>query len=98
MDRKKGQAIAFYIGDRSQKGAQKIWDNLTSFYKENNRFYIDDWDAYKTVFPTKKYISSKIKKDTNHIERTCPETSGLNLIIRNWYSRLVYMSLLFSKK
>jgi IS1 family transposase len=54
LDRKKGQAIAFYIGDRSQKGAQKIWDNLTSFYKENNRFYIDDWDAYKTVFPTKK--------------------------------------------
>jgi IS1 family transposase/transposase-like protein len=91
LDRKTRQVIAFHIGDRSQKSAQKLWDNLPNFYKENGRFYTDDWDAYKAVFPPDRHVSSKIKKDTNHIER-------LNLTIRNRCSRLVRKSLSFSKK
>jgi insertion element IS1 protein InsB len=98
LDRKTRQVIAFHIGDRSKKSAQQLWDNLPNFYKENSlprylggRFYTDDWDAYKAVFPAEKHISSKIKKDTNHIGR-------LNLTIRSRCSRLVRKSLSFSKK
>jgi insertion element IS1 protein InsB len=91
LDRKTLQVIAFHVGDRSQKSAQKLWDKLPTFYKEKGLFYTDDWDAYKAVFPAEKHISSKIKKDTNHIER-------LNLTIRNRCSRLVRKSLSFSKK
>ena len=48
-------------------------------------------DAYKAVFPAEKHVSSKIKKDTNHIER-------FNNSIRNRCSRLVRKSPSFSKK
>jgi len=91
LDRKTRQVITFHIGDRSKKSAQQLWDNLPNFYKENGQFYTDDWDAYKAVFPAEKHISSKNKKDTNHIER-------LNLTIRSRCSRLVRKSLSFSKK
>jgi insertion element IS1 protein InsB len=91
LDRKTKQVIAFYVGDRSQKSAQNLWDNSTNFHKENEQFYTYDWDAYKAVFPAEKHVSSKIEKDTNHIER-------FNLTIRNRCSRLVRKSLSFSKK
>lgn len=91
MDIQTRQVIALYVEDRSRKSAQKLWDNLPSFYKENGRFYTDDWDAYKAVFPSERHVSSKIKRDTNHIER-------FNNSIRNRCSRLVRKSLSFSKK
>lgn len=42
LDRRTRQVIAFHVGDRSQKSAQKLWNNLPDFYKENGRFYTDD--------------------------------------------------------
>jgi len=53
-------------------------------------YYSDDWDAYKGVFPQQRHISSKQKKDTNHLER-------LNNTIRQRVSRLVRKTLSFSK-
>ena len=84
------QVIAFYVGGRSRKDARKLWEALPKKIKEKGRFYSDDWEAYKGVFPSERHIYSKQKKDTNHLER-------LNNTIRQRVSRLVRKTLSFSK-
>ena len=88
--RKTRQVIAFHIGGRARADAQQLWDNLPKVIRENGYFYSDDWDAYKGVFPAKRHIFSKQKRDTNHLER-------LNCTIRQRVSRLVRKTLSFSK-
>ncbi len=70
--------------------AQKLWETLPKIIQENGYFYSDDWEAYKGVFPKKRHVSSKQKRDTNHLER-------LNCTIRQRVSRLVRKALSFSK-
>jgi hypothetical protein len=41
----------------------------TTYFKEKRQFYSDDWDAHKGVFLSDRHISSKFKKDTNHLEQ-----------------------------
>jgi insertion element IS1 protein InsB len=72
---------------RMQRNYGEIPDKL----KKEGFFYSDDWDAYKGVFPSGRHKSSKIKKDTNHLER-------LNSTIRQRVFRLVRKTLSFSKK
>jgi len=89
--RRTRQVIAFHIGNRSRESAKALWGKMPRYFKENGQFYSDDWDAYKGVFPLDRHISSKFKKDTNHLER-------LNNTIRHRCSRLVRKTLAFSKK
>lgn len=49
-----------------------------------------DADSYKTVIPPERHLYSKIKKDTNHLER-------FNNTIRQRCSRFVRNNLAFSK-
>lgn len=88
--RKTRQTVAFYIGDRSRESAKKLWNMIPVELKNNGYFYSDDWDAYKGVFPKERHQHSKIKQDTNHLER-------LNNTIRQRVSRLVRKALSFSK-
>ena len=89
--RRTRQVIAFQIGSRGREDAEKLWKKIPDKLKKEGFFYSDDWDAYKGVFPPQRHKSSKIKKDTNHLER-------LNNTIRQRVSRLVRKTLSFSKK
>lgn len=85
------QIIGFYVGDRSAKSAQKLWDNIPSYWHENAGFFSDYWQAYKVIFDSETHFA--VGKDsglTNHIER-------FNCTIRQRVSRLVRKSLSFSK-
>jgi len=89
--RRSRQVIAFYVGNRSRDAARELWKKIPNKVKQKGYFYSDDWDAYKGVFPPERHKFSKIKKDTNHLER-------LNNTIRQRVSRLVRKALSFSKK
>ena len=88
MDAKSRQIIAFYVGDRSQESAKKLWELIPKDYRENATFYTDDWQAYKTVIPEERH--HEINGKTNHIER-------FNCTMRQRISRLVSQALSFSK-
>lgn len=88
------QIIGLYIGDRSQKSAMKLWENIPNFFKENFMFFTDFYKPYQNVIPEE--IHSPINKAfksrfTNHIER-------FNNTLRQRCSRLVRQTLSFSKK
>lgn len=85
------QIIAIYVGDRSKESAKALWNMLPENIKKHGKFYTDDWDAYKTVFPSKQHKASKQKQKTNHIERFW-------CTLRQRCSRLVRETLSFSKK
>jgi len=85
------QVIAFHVGGRGRADAQALWDKLPEKIKQKGFFHSDDWEAYKGVFPEDRHRPSKMKKDTNHLER-------LNNTIRQRVSRLVRKALSFSKK
>ncbi len=89
MDAKSKQIIAFYVGDRSQESAKKLWELIPKDYRENATFYTDDWQAYKTVIPEERH--RVINGKSNHIER-------FNCTMRQRISRLVRQALSFSKK
>ncbi len=84
------QVIAFHVGDRGRVSAELLWDIIPKYLKDNGIFYSDDWDAYKKVLPEDRHFYSKIKKDTNHVER-------FNNTVRQRVSRLVRKALSFSK-
>ena len=90
QDRETRQIMAYEIGDRSRATARKLWDKIPKDFKDNGLFYTDGWNRYKTVIPAGQHLSSKQKKDTNHIER-------FNATIRKRCSRLVRKNLAFSK-
>jgi len=89
MDAKSRQIIAFYVGDRSQESAKKLWELIPKDYRENATFYTDDWQAYKTVIPEERH--HVVKGKASHIER-------FNCTMRQRVSRLVRKALSFSKK
>jgi len=89
MDAKSRQIIAFYVGDRSQESAKKLWALIPKDYRENATFYTDNWQAYKGVIPEERH--HVVKGKANHIER-------FNCTMRQRISRLVRKALSFSKK
>jgi insertion element IS1 protein InsB len=92
IDRKTREIVGCYVGDRSRKSARKLWESLPSVYRQCAVAYTDYWNAYKTVFPSKRHRAvGKETGQTNHIER-------LNNTFRQRISRLVRKSLSFSKK
>ena len=86
------QIIGVHMGDRSQQGAQGLWDSLPLAYRESGVFYTDFWEAYQTVIPADQHHPvSKKTGCTNQIE-------NFNCLLRQRVSRLVRKTLSFSKK
>lgn len=92
LDITTGEIVGVYIGSRDKKGAQGLWDSLPPVYRQCAVCYTDFWDAYKSVFPTKRHKAvGKESGKTNRIER-------FNCTMRQRISRLVRKTLSFSKK
>ncbi len=92
VDRDTREIVAVYVGDRSAKGAQKLWEALPAVYRQCAVCYTDFWSAYEEILPTKQHKAvGKGSGKTNHIER-------FNCTLRQRVSRLVRKTLSFSKK
>ena len=92
INRDTREIVGVHIGDRSRVGAQALWDSLPPVYRQCAVCYSDFWEAYATVFPTKRHQAvGKESGQTNHIER-------FNGTLRQRISRLVRKTLSFSKK
>ncbi len=62
--------VGCYIGDRSRKSAQKLWESLPPVYRQYAVAYTDFWESYKTVIPDSRHRPvPKSSGQTNHIER-----------------------------
>jgi IS1 family transposase len=85
------EIIGVYVGERSEQGAQQLWNSLPSVYRQCAVAYTDFWNAYGCVFPSKRHkVVGKKTGKTSHIER-------FNCTIRQRVSRLVRKTLSFSK-
>lgn len=79
--------ITYYIGKRGKKAARKLWNKIPVTLRKC-MFETDDWEAYRSIVPTKQH---KVGKDlTYYIE-------GFNATVRARVSRLVWKTLSFSK-
>jgi IS1 family transposase len=86
------EIVGAYIGDRSEAGAQGLWDSLPGVYQQCAIAYTDFWNAYALVFPSKRHHAvGKESGKTSYIER-------FNCTMRQRVSRLVRKTLSFSKK
>ena len=92
FDRDSRQIIAFYVGDRSRKSAQKLWGRIPAVYRQQATFSTDGWEAYQGVIPTAQHdVCDKKSGRTSGVER-------FNCTLRQRCSRLVRKTLSFSKK
>jgi len=92
FDPQSKQVLAFYVGDRSRQSARKLWQRIPQAYREQATFSTDDWEAYKGVIPSERHqVCAKGSGHTNAVER-------FNCTLRQRVSRLVRLSLSFSKK
>ena len=92
FDVQTGEVVGVYVGRRDKQGAQGLWDSLPPVYRQCAVAYTDFWEAYHSIFPSKRHkaVDKKTGK-TNHIER-------FNCTMRQRISRLVRKTLSFSKK
>ena len=49
IDAETREVIGLYIGDRSRKSAQALWDSLPPVYRQCAVCYTDFWDSYENV-------------------------------------------------
>ncbi|UBF23850.1 IS1 family transposase (plasmid) [Kovacikia minuta CCNUW1] len=85
------EIIGCFIGDRSKESAQGLWESLPAVYRQCGVVYTDDWEAYKSVLPSKRHrVVGKETGLTSYIER-------FNNTLRQRVSRLVRKTLSFSK-
>ena len=92
LDAKSRQVIAFHVGDRGRKSAQRLWAKIPEAYRQHATFYTDQYVVYVGVIPAVQHRAiSKLARKTNHIER-------FNNTLRQRVSRLVREALSFSKK
>ena len=92
LDRDSREIVGVYVGDRSRKGAKKLWQSLPPIYRQCAVCYSDFWEAYEQVIPSKRHRAvGKETGKTNYIER-------FNCTLRQRVSRLVRKTLSFSKK
>ena len=86
------EIVGLYIGDRSKKSAEYLWQSLPPVYRQCAVCYTDFGESYSEVLPFKKHRPvGKESGKTSHIER-------LNNTLRQRISRLVSKTLSFSKK
>jgi insertion element IS1 protein InsB len=86
------EIVGAYIGDRSELGAQGLWNSLPAVYRQFAIAYTDFWNAYGLVFPSERHQAvGKESGKTSYIER-------FNCTMRQRVSHLVRKTLSFSKK
>lgn len=90
MHRQSRMIVGLFIGSRGTDGAEGLWESIPQSIRESATYHTDDWDAYKKVFDKATHKPSKMKKETNHIERFWAT-------LRQRCSRLVRETLSFSK-
>ena len=91
IDQGTGEIVGVYVGDRSQKGAQGLWESLPAVYRQCAVCYTDFWESYQGVWPKKRHHAvGKGTGQTNKIER-------FNATLRQRVSRLARKALSFSK-
>jgi insertion element IS1 protein InsB len=92
MEARTRQVIAFHVGDRGRNSAERLWTSIPAAYREQARFYTDQYGAYTGGIPAVRHkaITKKARK-TNHIER-------FNNTLRQRVTRLGRDTLAFSKK
>ncbi|MCB1920121.1 MAG: IS1 family transposase [Candidatus Competibacteraceae bacterium] len=67
IDQGAGEIVSVFIGDRSQKGAQGLWDALPPVYRQCAVCYTDSWESYPIIFrvhaikPSAKKAATPIK-------------------------------------
>jgi IS1 family transposase/transposase-like protein len=92
IDRDTREIVGCFLGNRTRKSARQLWESLPLVYRQCAIAHTDFWQSYKKVIPSHRHhASGKDAGQTNHIER-------LNNTFRQRLSRLVRMSLSFSKK
>lgn len=92
IDRKTREIVGVYIGERSRRSAQKLWESLPPVYRQCAVCYTDFWVSYEKVIASKRHKPvGKESGKTSHIER-------FNNTLRQRVSRLVRRTLSFSKK
>jgi len=84
------QVVAYFIGDRSEQGCQKLWESIPTAYRSGH-CYSDFWAAYQLVIPSEQHTAAgKETGVTAHVERW-------NNTLRQRLGRFVRKSLSFSK-
>lgn len=61
LERRTGQIVGFYIGDRGAAGAKGLWYSLPVELRDRAVFYTDKWDPYGTIISKEKRICEKGK-------------------------------------
>jgi insertion element IS1 protein InsB len=86
------EIVGVYMGARSGKSAQRLWQSLPVVYRQCALAYTDFWEAYQGVLPSKRHCAvGKDSGKTSYIER-------FNNTLRQRVGRLVRKTLSFSKK
>jgi insertion element IS1 protein InsB len=92
MDAQTRQVIAFHVGDCRRESAQELWAKIPVAYREQAKFHMDQYEAYKGVIPAERHQAiTKQARKTNYIER-------FHNTLRQRLARLVRETLSFSKK
>jgi insertion element IS1 protein InsB len=91
MDATSRRVMAFHVGDRSRKGAKRLWAKIPPASRQHATCYTDQDVVYEGVIPAAQYRAiSQLARTTNHLER-------FNNTLRQRVSRLVREALSFSK-
>ena len=97
--RRTRQAVAFFLGDRSEESCRNLWALVPDNYK-NSTTYSDFWAAYDKVITSKKHSSvGKETGQTAHIERwnnTLPQRMGRYVRKTLSFSKCVLNHFLFT--
>ena len=92
LDVESREIVGVYVGDRSEVGAQGLWDSLPPVYRQCAVAFTDFWKAYGVILPSKRHQAvGKETGKTSYIERC-------NCTLRQRVSPLVRSTLSFSKK
>lgn len=62
MDVVTREIVGCYIGDRSGKSAQALWDSLPAVYRQCAVCYSDFWVSYPLALPSKRHRESVRKR------------------------------------
>jgi insertion element IS1 protein InsB len=77
------EIIGCFIGDRSKASAQGLWESLPAVYRQCAVIYTDDWEAYKSVLPSKRQMPSATLR-----ERVVGKETGLTSYIERFNNTL----------
>ena len=83
------EIVGAYIGDRSRCSAKKLWLSIPAVYRQCAVCYMDFWEAYSEVLPSKRHQAvGKETGKTSYIER-------VNNTFRQRIGRLVKQDIIF---